>query len=77
MVWQVTNIPTSASGIGIEGVVTEHGDFRVQTSEGWEIVEISAGTPNAIARNIATVVRMARDAGFEQGRAHVRKALGL
>lgn len=77
MVWNVTNVPTAASGIGIECKPTENGDFRVQTSEGWEICTICGTTPASVADGIASAIRMVRDRGFEQGRQHVRTALGI
>lgn len=77
MVWNVTNVPTAASGIGIECKPTENGDYRVQDAEGWEICTICGTTPASIADGIASMARLIRDRGFEQGRAHVRRALGI
>ena len=77
MVWQVTNVPTKDSGIGIECKQTEHGDYRVQTTEGWEICVIYGTSPESIANGIASAISLVRDAGFEQGREHVRTALGI
>lgn len=77
MVWKVTNVPTAESGIGIECQVTEQGDYRVQTTEGWEICTITGATPESIATGIASALQLVRDRGFEQGRKHVRAALGI
>lgn len=77
MVWQITNVPTAASGVGIECKPLENGDFRVQTTEGWEICMICGTTPESIASGIANALRLMRDQGFEHGRQHVRTALGL
>lgn len=77
MVWNVTNVPTAASGIKIECKPTEGGHFRVQTSEGWEICTIHGATPESIADGIASALSLVRDQGFEQGRQHVRTALGI
>ena len=77
MVWKVTNVPTKGSKTGIECKPTEHGDYRVQTTEGWEICTICGTTPESIASGIASALSKVRDVGFEQGREHVRNALGI
>ena len=77
MVWNVTNVPTRASNIGIECALTEHGDYRVQTTEGWEICTICGTTPESIASGIASALSEVRDVGFEQGREYVRNAFGI
>lgn len=77
MVWQVVNVPTAASGIVIECTPLADGDYRVHTSEGWEICTICATTPASTASGIARAMSMVRDRGFEQGRKHVRDALGI
>ena len=77
MVWQVVNVPPKGGNVGIECKPTEHGDYRVQTSDGWEICTICGTSPESIASGIASAIRMVCDVGFEQGREHVRAALGI
>lgn len=78
MVWQVVNLPTAASGTDIQCVYEEDTrSFRLQTGEGWRIADLTATTPQGLASEIASLVRIVRDQGFEQGRAHVRAALGV
>jgi uncharacterized protein (DUF433 family) len=72
----LTNLPTKASGVTIQGKVTGIGNIRIFTSDGWTICELYTHHPQALADDIAEAIRMARDSGFEQGRAHVRAALG-
>lgn len=78
MVWQVINLPTRASNNEIVCVYEESTQsYRLQTSEGWRIADLAATTPQGLASEIASLVRIVRDQGFEQGRAHVREALGV
>ena len=77
MVWKVMNVPTRDSNIAIVCVPQENGNFRVQNSEGWEICTICGTTPESIASGISSALTKVRDIGFEQGRGHVRYALGL
>lgn len=77
MVWQIKNVPTAASGVGIECIQAENGDYLVQTADGWKICTICGTTPASIASGIALMAMLIRDRGFEQGRKHVRHALGI
>ena len=78
----MSNLPTRESGLDIVGKVRKNsqGEFLgylISDSHEWRITEIAAATPEGIASQIATAIREARDIGFEQGRAYVRKALGV
>jgi len=50
--------------------------FCVQDNQGTLICDINAATPEGIARQIAMMATEIQKTGFEQGRAHVRQALG-
>lgn len=69
----VINLPTKDY---VKCKPIEYG-FRVYNNEGYTVCEIRAATPEGIADQIAHAIISARDAGFEMGRAHVRKALGI
>lgn len=43
----------------------------------YSISELYATTPESLASDIASIVRKARMIGFQQGRQHVREALGI
>ena len=66
---------------GINGIVRGTGREKyIQLSCGdWKITDYDIPLVNNkdIADTIAHLIEMALDAGFEQGRKHVRKALGL
>lgn len=47
--------------------------FQIRNSNGFNITELQANDPHKLAR----LLTEARDAGFEQGRAYVRDALGV
>lgn len=77
----MSNLPTKESGLGIVGKVKKNsqGEFLgylIADTHEWRITEIAAATPEGIADQIATAIKEARDIGFEQGRAHIRKAIG-
>jgi hypothetical protein len=77
----ISNLPTRESGLDIVGKVRKNaqGEFLsyfITDSHEWKITEIMAATPEGIANQIATAIKEARDIGFEQGRAHIRKAIG-
>jgi hypothetical protein len=75
---RLINLPTKGSEEdGIVCVYTEERGYRVQDSKGSTIVEIDAMTSSGKADQIASAIRQARDAGFQQGLAHVRHALGI
>ena len=69
------NLPTKNSKVGIECILIE-GGYRIQTSEGYVIEDISAATAKGIANQIAAAIRNARDIGFEQGRQFIKDAIG-
>ena len=77
----MSNLPTRESGLGIVGKVKKNAQGEVLSyliidSHEWKITEIMAASPESIVDQIATAVKEARDIGFEQGRAHIRKAIG-
>ncbi len=61
----------------IQGSVAPNGVIQVTNAHGAVIMQFSQGTPAALASQIAQAVALARDQGFEMGRAHIRTALGL
>lgn len=78
MVWRIVNVPQKDDiHTLIECVPQDNGDFLVQTSSGWSICELCGSSPESLAREIASALTGMRDIGFEQGRRHVRMALGL
>ena len=77
----MSNLPTKESGLDIIGKIRKNaqGEFLgylIADSHEWKICEISAATPEGIVNQIAIAIKEARDIGFEQGRAHIRKAIG-
>jgi hypothetical protein len=66
-----TNIPTKASGITIQCKINDHEYHEFFTSEGWMIATCYS------VNDMARLVTEARDCGFEQGRRHVREAIGI
>lgn len=76
-IWEIKNLPVPGSAC-LQGVADENGSIRIANAEGWLVAEISAGySRQGVAERIARLLEDARDRGFEQGRAHVRRALGL
>lgn len=78
----MSNLPTKDGGLTLIGKIRKDAQGEVQSylitdSHDWRVTEISVTTPEGIADQIAWAIKEARDIGFEQGRAHVRKALGL
>jgi len=76
------NLPVKDSNLEIKGVPWKNGKgeflgYLITDTHDWKICEIHDTTPEGVADQIATAIREARDTGFEQGRAHVRKALGI
>jgi hypothetical protein len=78
----MNNLPTKKSGIDIISCIrkTPEGEllkYVIQDDHGWKICDIDITTPEDIAHQISLAIKDARDIGFEQGRAHIRKALGI
>jgi hypothetical protein len=76
------NLPTKESGVNIVSSVkkTSEGElvrYSIHDDHNWKICEIDITTPEDIARQIATAIKEARDIGFEQGRAYIRRAMGV
>lgn len=72
----IINVPKHGSEIGIKCTVPDE-DFLVVTTDGWRICEISGHSQTATADGIQQLATELLRIGFEQGRAHVRAALGL
>ena len=70
-----TNLPNK-DGPKIEWKIEEN-CYRIQTSEGWLVCEIGRNTDRQTADDIACAIRFARDSGYEQALADVRKQLGI
>ena len=75
--YHVTNVPRKDDPNGFECDPMEDGGFHLRTTDGTTIVHIESATAKGMASQIAHMATCIRDAGFEQGRAHVRKALGV
>lgn len=84
-IYRLMNLPTR-DGEGnlnseIKGIVRGTGKEKyIQLSCGdWKITDYDLPLANDkdIADTIAHLIEMALDTGFEQGRTHVRKAMGL
>lgn len=74
----LVNMPSKDENIGIECNPNPNGNgYLLITSTGWRMYEINAATPEGVAYQIQQLVVQARNQGFEQGRAFVRRALGL
>ena len=73
--YQFSNLPKK-NELGIDCKFTE-GCYRVQTTEGWMICEISRASHLATANDIADAIRRARDAGYQQALDDARKFLGI
>lgn len=72
---QFVNLP-GKDGPEIEWKVEEN-YYRIQTSEGWRICEVGRTTDRQTADDIACAIRFARDAGYKQALADVRRQLGI
>ena len=77
MTYEVKNLPTKKSGIELVPHVTENGNIHILTSEGWLVCDIASTTPKGIASDIATIIRLARDIGYQQAQQDIRNALGV
>jgi len=81
MIYRLMNLPQrdnagELKGI-VEGKIDEAGQVQLVCGEWMVCNEINLSRPQDIANTMAGLVNLALEAGFEQGRAHVRKALGL
>ena len=74
--YRMVNLPAKKDNQIIEGKFTGH-SYRIQTSDGWEICQISKSTDEGIAREIAAAIRFARDLGYAQAQEDMRRQLGL
>lgn len=75
-----TNLPKrnpDGTLAGEELVCKPDGDGFVLHNGEWLVCRLDAATPEGIAKQIAWLVKDAMDTGFEQGRRHVRAALGV
>ena len=75
--YQFSNLPKQGEQTDIEVVVLPGRPFRVQTTTGLTICEISRATPEATGSDIVDAIRFARDAGYRQAQADMRRQLGL
>jgi hypothetical protein len=73
----VSNLPAPDSKESIVCTYEGNGIYRVANSKGLEIHRMHSYVPEGLAEEIAILVRLVRNTGFEQGRSHVRRALGL
>ena len=88
----LTNVPTAASGLEIKGRVdgndisvvcakrhAPENDYLRMTST--FVGDHMLGKPDDLrqmyARDLATAIRMGRDAGYEQAKAEIRRVLGV
>jgi hypothetical protein len=92
MLYQLTNVPTKASDLEIKGIVNGEnikvvcakrnaapGDWLMMTDT--HVGDHMLGKPEELrkmyADDLATAIRMGRDAGYEQAKAEIRAALGV
>lgn len=78
----MNNLPTKESQVEVVSKLRKDsiGDpmtYVILDSHDYIITEINITTPEDIAHQIANAIKEARDIGFEQGRKHIRKALGV
>lgn len=73
--YNFSNLPTKTRP-EIEGI-PEKDNFRIQTTEGCIICEISRTTEAQTARDIADAITFARDIGYRQALADIRRQLGI
>jgi hypothetical protein len=78
----MNNLPTRESQVEIVSKLRKDpkGEllaYVVLDDHGYIICEINITTPEDIVHQIAVAIKEARDIGFEQGRKHIRKALGV
>ncbi len=71
------NLPTAAANDPLKCTVSSRGSFVVYTSACRQVEELFNTTPERLASDIALAIEQARDSGFQQGLASVRRALGI
>lgn len=76
--YQFINLPDK-NGPAIKGIAEDHRFHIVsaQPSGDVTICEIERGSPDMIAQDIASAIRYARDAGYQQALRDVRRTLGI
>lgn len=72
----MVNLPKKDSGVTIQGIVVEDFLIQIKTSDGWKIVD-TQGSLESMARDIAGMIRDARDIGYQQAQEDIRNALGI
>jgi hypothetical protein len=73
--YKFCNLPKKG-GAEIEGL--DRGNhYRIQTDEGWLICEVEKNHDAQIAGDIADAIRFARDEGYQQALADIRRQLGI
>jgi hypothetical protein len=75
----MVNLPIKGSNERVEGQIISNGQIQIANSNGYVIEQVHYNPNNleSLASQVARLVTEARDAGFAQGQAHVRSALGL
>ena len=77
MPYKLTNLPKAQKSLEDDVQCDYENGVYTLHAGGWRICTMHAQTPDGMARDIAAAIRTARDRGFEHGREHVRKALGV
>lgn len=90
--YQLTNVPTEASGLEIRAIVdgenisvvcskrnAAHNDYLRMTSTfvGDHMLSKPADLRGMYANDLATAIRLARDIGYQQAKAEIRDVLGI
>ena len=73
------NLPEARECIALVGAVSGNriGVYAEHKNHAVQVVESEINTPEQYARFLARCIQEARDIGFRQGQAHMRRALGL
>lgn len=71
-----TNLPTKKSELPIVCEYQERGVYRVSDGT-WKICEISTYSKSHTAIDIALAIKHARDVGYKQAMAEIRRTLGI
>ncbi len=74
---KLRNVPSIKNHLSTECEHRTHNYVVFNSTTGLTICEICTSTHRATAGDIACVLREMQKAGFEQGRKHVRDALGI